>query len=48
MTWKKFFTAVDNSGMPLNVTGQQRRDGTGNAGFGMDTHGGWLPAVYAG
>ena len=48
MTWKKFFTAVDNSGLPLNVTGQQRRDGTGDAGFGMDTHGGWLPAVYAG
>ena len=48
MTWKKFFTAVDNSGLPLNVTGQQRRDGTGNAGFGMENGNSWLPAVYAG
>ena len=33
MTWKKFFTAVDNSGLPLNVTGQQRRDGVTAGGF---------------
>ena len=48
MTWKKFFTAVDNSGLPLNVTGQQRRDSISAGGFGMENGNGWLPAVYAG
>ena len=48
MTWKKFFTAVDNSGLPLNVTGEQRKSGAGSSGFGMDNSRGWLPEVYAG
>ena len=48
MTWKKFFTAVDNSGLPLNVTGQKGQQGGNSSGFGMDNSRGWLPGVYAG
>tara|TARA_R110001592_G_scaffold6330_5_gene34141 strand:+ start:49519 stop:51243 length:1725 start_codon:yes stop_codon:yes gene_type:complete len=45
MSWKKYFTSVDNSGLPLNVTGTQSETGPGAA---SSRYASWLPEVYAG
>ena len=45
MTWKKFFTPVDNSGLPLNVQGTAPEGGPGAASSRFES---WLPEVYAG
>jgi len=45
MSWKKYFTSVDNSGLPLNVTGNQSETGPGAA---SSRYASWLPEVYAG
>jgi len=45
MSWRKHFTPVDNSGLPLNVQGQQTGD---SSGFGANQLSSWLPEVYAG
>ena len=45
MSWKKYFTSVDNSGLPLNVTGNQANTGPGAA---SSRYASWLPEVYAG
>jgi len=42
-TWRKYFNATDNGGMPTNVTGQQSAGQFGAARFSS-----WLPEVYAG
>ena len=45
MSWRKHFTPVDNSGLPLNVQGS----GTGEGpGFGANQLSSWLPEVYSG
>ena len=47
MSWRKHFTPVDNSGLPLNI---QRPD-TGSGGMGVaasSRYASWLPEVYAG
>jgi len=46
MSWRKYFSSVDNSGLPLNVTGNN----TGSDGPGAATsrYASWLPEVYAG
>ena len=45
MSWKKYFTSVDNSGLPLNETGNQSETGPGAA---SSRYASWLPEVYAG
>ena len=45
MGWRKHFTAVDNSGLPLNV---QPTSDTNANGFGTSQMSSWLPEVYAG
>jgi len=47
MSWRKYFSSVDNSGLPLNVTGnnQNSTDGPGAASARFAS---WLPEVYAG
>jgi len=45
MSWRKHFSPVDNSGLPLNVQGQQTGDG---GAFGANQLSSWLPEVYAG
>ena len=45
MSWRKHFTPVDNSGLPLNIQGQQSGDGPGAASNQLAS---WLPEVYAG
>jgi hypothetical protein len=44
MSWKKFFTPVDNAGLPLNVQGQSGD----NATMEMSQVNAWLPEIYAG
>ncbi len=46
MSWRKHFTPVDNSGLPLNVQPK-----AGNTQYGLTTssrYSSWLPEVYAG
>ena len=45
MSWRKHFTPVDNSGLPLNVQGDTA--GTSQT-FGANQLSSWLPEVYAG
>lgn len=45
MSWKKFFTPVDNSGLPLNVQGQKPDSGLSGEWSAIQS---WLPEVYAG
>ena len=45
MSWRKHFTPVDNSGLPLNIQGQQSEGGAGAASNQLAS---WLPEVYAG
>ena len=45
MSWRKYFTPVDNSGLPLNVQGQSSGS---EGGFGANQLSSWLPEVYAG
>lgn len=45
MSWRKHFTPVDNSGLPLNV---QSNNADGGAGAAMNRFESWLPEVYAG
>ena len=45
MSWKKYFTSVDNSGLPLNVSGLKDESGPGAA---TSRYASWLPEVYAG
>jgi len=45
MSWKKFFTPVDNSGLPINIQGNQP---TGMPGAATSRFESWLPEVYAG
>ena len=45
MSWKKFFTPVDNAGLPLNVQGTPPEGGPGAASNRFES---WLPEVYAG
>lgn len=45
MSWRKHFSPVDNSGLPLNVQGQQTGD---DGAFGANQLSSWLPEVYAG
>ena len=45
MSWRKHFTPVDNSGLPLNVQGQSN---SAEGGFGANQLSSWLPEVYAG
>ena len=45
MSWRKYFTSVDNSGLPLNVTGNRDEGGPGAA---TSRYASWLPEVYAG
>ena len=44
MSWRKHFTPVDNSGLPLNV---QSNDSSG-PGAAANQLASWLPEVYAG
>ena len=44
MSWRKHFTPVDNSGLPLNI----QPSGDGGHGFGANQLSSWLPEVYAG
>ena len=46
MSWRKYFSSVDNSGLPLNVTGQ--RNSEGGPGAATSRYASWLPEVYAG
>jgi hypothetical protein len=43
MSWRKHFTPVDNSGLPLNVQSTPGGDGHG---FGANQLSSWLPEVY--
>lgn len=45
MSWRKHFTPVDNSGLPLNV--QSSGDGGGAAAM-TSRYESWLPEIYAG
>ena len=45
MSWRKYFSSVDNSGLPLNVTGDRGPAGPGAA---TSRYASWLPEVYAG
>ena len=45
MSWRKYFSSVDNSGLPVNVTGQSGSTGPGAA---SSRYASWLPEVYAG
>ena len=45
MSWRKYFSSVDNSGLPLNVTGNAPEGGPGAA---TSRYASWLPEVYAG
>lgn len=47
MSWRKHFTPVDNSGLPLNV---QRSDNSSGSfgGAASSRYASWLPEVYAG
>ncbi len=45
MSWRKYFSSVDNSGLPLNVTGKTEGGGPGAA---TSRYASWLPEVYAG
>ena len=45
MSWRKHFTPVDNSGLPLNLQTQQSGEGAGAASNQLAS---WLPEVYAG
>ena len=45
MSWRKYFSSVDNSGLPLNVTGARE---TGGPGAATSRYASWLPEVYAG
>jgi hypothetical protein len=45
MSWRKYFSSVDNSGLPLNVTGNTPEGGPGAA---TSRYASWLPEVYAG
>lgn len=46
MSWRKHFTPVDNSGLPLNVSGTQDTSMGGASSYnGFES---WLPEVYAG
>ena len=44
MSWRKHFTPVDNSGLPLNV----QTDSTGGPGAAASRYESWLPEIYAG
>lgn len=44
MSWKKFFTPVDNSGLPLNIQ-PEYNSGPGAASSRYES---WLPEIYAG
>ena len=46
MSWKKYFSSVDNSGLPLNVTGN--KGSTDGPGAASSRYASWLPEVYAG
>ena len=46
MSWRKHFTSVDNSGLPLNVTGKPNEGG--GPGAATSRYASWLPEVYAG
>ena len=45
MSWRKHFSPVDNSGLPLNLQGTSNTDG---AGASSSRYASWLPEVYAG
>ncbi|MDA9843142.1 portal protein [bacterium] len=46
MSWRKYFSSVDNSGLPLNVTGNTNN--TEGPGAASSRYASWLPEVYAG
>ena len=46
MSWRKYFSSVDNSGLPLNVTGNNTS--TDGPGAASSRYASWLPEVYAG
>ena len=45
MSWRKHFTPVDNSGLPLNI---QPADSVDGPGASTSRYASWLPEVYAG
>jgi len=45
MSWRKHFTPVDNSGLPLNIQSSSNNEGPGAA---SSRYASWLPEVYAG
>jgi len=45
LSWRKHFTPVDNSGLPLNVQGKKADGGFGAEWSAVQS---WLPEVYAG
>jgi len=45
MSWRKHFTPVDNSGLPLNIQPSSTEQGPGAASNQLAS---WLPEVYAG
>ena len=47
MSWRKYFSSVDNSGLPLNVTGNTN-NAQGGIGAASSRYASWLPEVYAG
>jgi hypothetical protein len=47
MSWRKYFSSVDNSGLPLNVTGNTN-NAEGGIGAASSRYASWLPEVYAG
>ena len=46
MSWRKHFTPVDNSGLPLNL--QSNNNNSGGPGAAANQLASWLPEVYAG
>lgn len=45
MSWRKHFTPVDNSGLPLNISGNSPNQGAASS---YNEFSSWLPEVYAG
>lgn len=45
MTWRKYFTPVDNSGLPLNINSGKTNN---SQAFGAAQDDAWLPEIYQG
>lgn len=48
MSWRKHFTPVDNSGLPLNIQRTDNTSGFSGGGAASSRYASWLPEVYAG